>query len=473
MTKAIHILMVSLLLGHALESLAQESFVIDADKLIVNEVFIEGNKVTKDFVITRELVFAIGDTILKMDLLPSIQRSKENLLNLALFNFVTFDVSHSPGSRITIHIEVTERWYIWPVPILEYADRNFSEFIKNRDWDKINYGARLKWDNFRGRNDLLSATIRLGYIKKYAVAYSIPNLGKRQRHGINTGFNVNQQNEVIIATVHNKPEEYKPQEVPAMTRLNSFLGYRFRNKLYGTHSAKLEYYDYRVSDSVAIVNPNYLGGDNTRLNYFFFSYEFNYDIRDSKVYPLEGFRVNIRAQQVGLGLIPDYEYPTFRLTGVLMFHQKVANRVYFYNTTKGRFSSEKTMPYILNRALGYNENLSGYEPYVMDGSDYFISKYNMKFQIIKPTTYTIPFIPWKQFNKIHYAFYFNVFADFGYVNNLFPDPTNTMLNNWQYSAGAGFDFVTYYDQVFRFDFAINRYGEYGFFFHIETPFSRW
>lgn len=473
MTKAIHILMVSLLLGHALESLAQESFTIDDDKLIVNEVLIEGNKVTKELVILRELVFEIGDTILKMDLLPSIQRSKENLLNLALFNFVNFDVSHSPGSRITIHIDVTERWYIWPVPILEYADRNFSEFIKNRDWEKINYGVWLKWNNFRGRNDLLTAKIRLGYIKQYALAYSIPNLGKRQRHGLNTGFNVNQQDEVIIATVHNSPEEYKPQEVPAMTRLNTFLGYRFRRKLYGTHAARLEYYDYRVSDSVAIVNPNYLGDGNSRLNYFFFSYEFNYDIRDSKVYPLEGFRVNVKAQQVGLGFIPDFGYPTFRLTGLLMFHQKLHNRIYFYNTTKGRFSSEKYMPYILNRALGYSENLSGYEPYVMDGSDYFISKYNLKFQLVKPTTYTIPFLGIKQFNKIHYAFYFNLFADVGYVNNLFPDPTNTMLNNWQYSAGAGLDFVTYYDQVFRIDFAINRYGEYGFFFHIETPFSRW
>ncbi len=473
MTKAIHILMVSLLLGHALESLAQESFTIDDDKLIVNEVLIEGNKVTKELVILRELVFEIGDTILKMDLLPSIQRSKENLLNLALFNFVNFDVSHSPGSRITIHIDVTERWYIWPVPILEYADRNFSEFIKNRDWEKINYGVWLKWNNFRGRNDLLTAKIRLGYIKQYALAYSIPNLGKRQRHGLNTGFNVNQQDEVIIATVHNSPEEYKPQEVPAMTRLNTFLGYQFRRKLYGTHAARLEYYDYRVSDSVAIVNPNYLGDGNSHLNYFFFSYEFNYDIRDSKVYPLEGFRVNVKAQQVGLGFIPDFGYPTFRLTGLLMFHQKLHNRIYFYNTTKGRFSSEKYMPYILNRALGYSENLSGYEPYVMDGSDYFISKYNLKFQLVKPTTYTIPFLGIKQFNKIHYAFYFNLFADVGYVNNLFPGPTNTMLNNWQYSAGAGLDFVTYYDQVFRIDFAINRYGEYGFFFHIETPFSRW
>lgn len=473
MTKAIHILMVCLLLGHALESLAQESFTIDDDKLIVNEVLIEGNKVTKELVILRELVFDIGDTILKMELLPSIQRSKENLLNLALFNFVTFDVTHSPGNRITIHIDVTERWYIWPVPILEYADRNFSEFLKNRDWEKINYGVWLKWNNFRGRNELLTAKIRLGYIKQYALAYSIPNLGKRQRHGIKTGFNVNQQDEVIIATVHNSPEEYKPQEVPAMTRINSFVGYQFRRKLYGTHSTRLEYYDYRVSDSVAIVNPNYLGDGNSHLNYFFFSYEFNYDIRDSKVYPLEGFRVNVKAQQVGLGFIPDFGYPTFRLTGLLMFHQKLHNRIYFYNTTKGRYSSEKYMPYILNRALGYSENLSGYEPYVMDGSDYFISKYNLKFQLVKPTTYTIPFLGIKQFNKIHYAFYFNLFADVGYVNNLFPDPTNTMLNNWQYSAGAGLDFVTYYDQVFRIDFAINRYGEYGFFFHLETPFNRW
>lgn len=473
MTKAIHILMVSLLLGHALESLAQESMIIDDDKLIVNEILIEGNKVTKEFVILRELVFEIEDTILKMELLPSIQRSKENLLNLALFNFVTFDVSHSPGNRITVHINVTERWYIWPIPILEYADRNFNEFIQNKDWDKINYGVKLKWNNFRGRNDLLTGTVRLGYIKQYAVAYSVPNLGRRQRHGLSTGFNANQQDEIIISTVNNQPEEYKPQEAPAMTKLNTFLGYRFRNKLYAVHSAKLQYSDYRVSDSVAIVNPNYLGEGNTHLNYFFFSYEFNYDIRDSKVYPLEGFRVNVRAQQVGLGIVPDFEYPAFRLTGLLMFYQKLHKRIYFYNTTKLRFSSEKYMPYILNQALGYGVNLSGYEPYVMDGSDYFISKYNLKFQLVKPTTYTIPFLGMKQFNKIHYAFYANLFADVGYVNNLFPNPTNTMLNNWQYSVGAGIDFVTYYDQVFRIDFAINRYGEYGVFFHLETPFSRW
>ena len=131
------------------------------------------------------------------------------------------------------------------------------------------------------------------------------------------------------------------------------------------------------------------------------------------------------------------------------------------------------MPHILNRGLGYNEFLSGYESYVIDGSDYVISKYNLKLQVIKPTTRTLPLIKMQQFNKVHYAVYFNLFADVGYVNNDFPDPTNYMVNQWQFSTGVGLDFVTYYDQVFRIDYAINRYGEHGLFFHIETPFYRW
>ena len=102
-----------------------------------------------------------------------------------------------------------------------------------------------------------------------------------------------------------------------------------------------------------------------------------------------------------------------------------------------------------------------------------ISKYNLKIQLIKPTVKTLPLIKMEQFNKVHYAVYINVFADAGYVNNEFPDPTNTMVNNWQFSTGVGIDFVTYYDQVMRIDYAINRIGEKGLFFHIETPFFRW
>ena len=473
MARAIKITVVCFLLGHALAVHGQEPLVIRDDRLVVENILIQGNKVTKGPIILRELVFAKGDTILKMELLPAFQKSKENLLNLTIFNFVFFDATHLPGNHINILVTVTERWYIWPVPIVEYAERNFSEFIKNREWDKINYGAFLKWKNFRGRNDVLTGQIRLGYIQDYSLSYTAPNLGKKQQHLVSTGFNMKQQNEVIIATENNQPEEYRPQAKPAQVRLNAFTRYSYRRKHYTSHTFRLEFFDYLVSDSVAIVNPNFMGEGRSHLQFFSASYNFNHDVRDSKIYPLEGFAVKLRAEQLGLGFIPNFPYPNFRLTGILMFHQKLANRIYFYNTTKARYSSEKTMPYALNRGLGYHEFLSGYESYVIDGSDYFISKYNLKIQLIKPTVQTLPLIKMEQFKKVHYALYFNMFVDAGYVNNVFPNPTNTMVNNWQYSAGVGLDLVTYYDQVLRIDYAINRFGEHGLFFHLETPFFRW
>lgn len=478
MAKAGKIFMLCFLLGHASLLSAQEALIITNNKLLVNDIQIEGNDVTRDPVILRELVFAVGDTIAKMELLPALQRSRENLLNLALFNFVHLDIKHLENNRISVILTLTERWYIWPVPILEYADRNFSSFIKNRDWDKINYGAWLKWNNFRGMNELLTAKIRLGYVKEYSLAYSKPNLGKRQRHGFSAGFNMNHQNEVYISTEGNKPVEYKPDDRPAQIRFNTFSKYTYRRQYYTVHSLRFEYFDYLVSDSVAHENTNYLGGGDTRRNYFTLSYLLQYDVRDSKIYPLDGFIVKLRAEQVGLGMIQSFDYSTFRLTGVLMYHQKLANRVYFYNATKARFVYEHYTenvftPHFMDQALGYHEFLSGYEPYVIDGSDYVISKYNLKLQLIKPTTYTIPFIPMEQFNKVHYALYLNIFADVGYVHNDLPGPTNTMTNSLLYSYGVGFDLVTYYDQVFRIDFAMNRIGEHGFFFHVETPFYRW
>ena len=190
--------MVCFLLGHVTETLSQESFTISDDKLVIHDIQITGNTITHPSVILRELLFSIGDTVLKMQLLPDIQRSQDNLLNLAIFNFVHFDVRHLTNNHIDVLISVVERWYIWPIPILEYADRNFSTFIQNKDWDKINYGAWLKWNNFRGRNELLTGKLRLGYIKEYSLAFAKPNLGKSLSHGVSAGFNINQQNEVYI-----------------------------------------------------------------------------------------------------------------------------------------------------------------------------------------------------------------------------------------------------------------------------------
>ena len=128
---------------------------IPDSKLVIRDIVVEGNKVTKEKIIFRELVFQKGDTIAKMELLSAFDRSRDNLKNLSIFNFVSFDAKHFPGNRIDVIISVTERWYIWPTPIFEIADRNFSAFLEDFDWSHTNYGLWLKWNNFRGRNELL------------------------------------------------------------------------------------------------------------------------------------------------------------------------------------------------------------------------------------------------------------------------------------------------------------------------------
>ncbi len=451
----------------------QEVTTDTGNKLYISAIVIEGNRVTKRNIILREMMFSEGDSVLKEDLLSLLQRSRENLLNTSLFNFVTMDARHYPGNRIDVLISVTERWYIWPVPILEHADRNFSAFLENWDWSRINYGAWLKWENFRGRRELLTGKARLGYKEQYALGYSKPNLGKYQQHGIDIGFNFDRQHEIIYGSFENRPLNYKEDPSYAFSQENVYFTYTFRKKIYTIHTIKFEYFNFWASDSVLILNPNYYGNGNKTMNFFMLTYNFQYDNRDSKIYPLEGIAFKGRIEKPGLGIIRDFEYPNWWFTAAILYHHELLPRLYFATANKGKYSVRKDVPYFHQKALGYNEYMSGYEYYVIDGSDYFITKQILKYKLVKQRTAQIPFINFEQFTKLHYSIFINLFADQGYVYNQDPEPGNLMANQLQYSCGIGLDFVTYYDQVLRLEYSVNRFGKGGFYVHMETPFRRW
>ncbi|MDZ7741955.1 MAG: POTRA domain-containing protein [Bacteroidota bacterium] len=123
---------------------------------IINKITLHGNKVTKNFIIYREMEFGAGDSIRGNELNTKLRKTRENLLNTSLFNFVTIrldtvDINHYV--KLDVNIELVERWYIWPFPIFEFADRNFNAWLKTKDFSKVNYGGYLVWDNFRGRKE--------------------------------------------------------------------------------------------------------------------------------------------------------------------------------------------------------------------------------------------------------------------------------------------------------------------------------
>jgi outer membrane protein assembly factor BamA len=228
-----------------------------------------------------------------------------------------------------------------------------------------------------------------------------------------------------------------------------------------------------ISDRVEALNPMYFGPDITQLRYFRFDYVFNHDQRDSKVYPLKGNAYKVKLQRTGLGIVKDFTYKNWELEAAVFYHRHLANRIYFTNAFKGKISTLKDAPYYFSNALGYSEFMTSYEYYVINGTDYFLNKFISKFEIVKPREFTIPYLNVRQFSRVHYAIYLNLLADVGYVYQHIPDPSNFMANELQYSAGIGLDIVTYYDQILRLEYSVNRYGIAGFFVHVETPFFRW
>ena len=164
------------------------SFSLKAQKTI-SSILINGNNKTKKEIILRELELKLDSVYSQDELKIKILKSKNNLTNLKLFNFVEIK-SLEADQDVEIYINVIEKWYIWPYPIFELSDRNFNtwweEFSENNysDFSRINYGVFLNWENFRGRNELLKLKIRKGFKEHYLVSFQSPFINKNKTIGL-------------------------------------------------------------------------------------------------------------------------------------------------------------------------------------------------------------------------------------------------------------------------------------------------
>lgn len=110
----------------------------------IQSITITGLKRTKESIVYRELTFAKGDTLIQNDLGPTLERNRNNLLNLGIFNEVIVNISewNTQKDLVDITVEIKESWYIYAVPIAELADRNFNVWwtTYNHAFNRINIG---------------------------------------------------------------------------------------------------------------------------------------------------------------------------------------------------------------------------------------------------------------------------------------------------------------------------------------------
>ncbi len=453
-------------------SVLSSALLYGQDKSVINDILITGNHTTKEKVILRELNFKKGDTLYIYDLEKSLTLSRENLLNTSLFNYVTISTEKVSEFHLDISISVEERWYTWPSVILKYDDRNFSAWLKAGDLSRSMYGVSLERYNFRGRKENLKMSFLSGYANQFYVSYKNISLDRNRKHFIGADIELSKQDEIIIKTENNEPVTFNNRFRTVYERQKYTLNYLYRPLIHSRHNFFLNFFKYNAADTIIKINPWFLLNGQSKLNCFTFDYLYTYDKRDLKAYPLEG---SVFEMLIGHTISsPSSDTKFFSTVIIPTYYRYFAlnDRFHYAAGFNLKLSLTNEQSYIYSRSMGYNYNMHGFEYNTIEGQYFLIIKNLFKITLLNPRISELKFIPLKKFNKIHYALYFNVFNDIGYVSDKYRTSDNSYSNKLLVSAGAGLDLVTYYDRTFRFEYSVNGFGKGGFFVHLTAPLNK-
>ena len=435
---------------------------------VISEIIISGNKITKDDIIKRELLFRIDSTYSKIELENKIKLSQQNLKNLNLFNFIEIEKKEK-NNLTTIHIKLIERWYILPYPIFELADRNFNSWIDKRDFNRVNYGLFFNWENFRGKNQLLRIKSRFGFKEHYQIMYDIPYVNDKKTFGIKTNIEYFRRKITFFNTTNNRLDYYSDSINNSYTSKDFHFSANFslRKNIYATHNLNLSYFQTEIDKEISKLNEKYLNNKKNIGSYAKIDYLYTLDKRDYNKYPLNGHYLMIELSN-HIPLTSDVNH--FEVKGKIEKHTTLQPRLHFGTSFKFKASNTDDLFYFAQESLGFEDYVRGYEYYVIDNQKFIISKSILKWCLVKEKKFDINILKIKQFQKSFYSIYFSIFSDYGYTENKFNDNPNDLSNKSLWGNGVSIDYLTYYDKLLRIEYSINHLGEKGVFLHISNPF---
>jgi outer membrane protein assembly factor BamA len=449
-------------------------------KIVISGIFIQGNARTKDYIVTRDITFKKGDSILLKDLDAAIDRSQKNIYNSTLFNEVKIDAVKLRPGECDIFITVKERWYIIPSPVFELYDRNYKEWWNtyNHDIRRVTYGIRFSHKNFSGRKDKLDIFLVTGFSKQILFRYSQPYADRNLRHGfsISAGYS-----EKIGDSYQIRGNTYMPRDTcrdyngdgkPDLSgdscinyrfydTKDKFIGvgYTYRKGLYTNHVFNLSVVRKTIADTIAQLNKEYFGRGSTGETYIQLSYGYNYSKLDFNVYPLVG-----HFQAVGIQTkIARHTTSQVMLYAYYGKYIKLLPRLYFSTQAAAvvRIPGDQSF-YNLKSSNLQIPNLRGLEQYAIHGTAEGYLKNTFRFRVLDKK-FRLPLLKIKNHEYIPIKLYLKAFGDFGY--SYIEPPNNKSLNNVLLrTGGLGLDIITIYDLSIKIDFSFNQLGQYGVYF---------
>lgn len=435
----------------------------------IDRIFIHGNKKTKEYVIRREISLDEGEVVSIAELESILKEDRQRIFNTRLFQKVETTAIPLSDNLYDVLIEVSERWYVVPVPIFNLVDRNFNDWWENqeRDLSRVNLGAKFTHYNFRGRREKLSLVAQFGYTRSLLAQYYVPYIDKTRKNGMGISLQYASNSNIPLQTIEHK-RIFIDDNKPLREVYGAALNFTRRASFYNTHTATLSFFSNFIADTVLAKNTKYLLTGNNSMRYFALGYNFRRDLRDVFSYPLRGFLINADVTKRGLGIFNDLNM--FSVEATYNHHVPLSNKFFFSNSFTGRISTPQKQPYYLLTGMGYGGKLiRGFELYVIEGQHLLLNKTELKYELLKEEIALGGVMPLEQFRHFPFAVYPKVFLDAGYVFMPIPYPSNERLTNRPlWGGGAGLDMVSFYDFVFRMEYSFNSLGQQGFFLHFTA-----
>jgi len=432
----------------------------------VRNIVIIGNKRTRPDIILREIPFKSGEHYPLQELVKKFEGARKQLMNTALFHDVVVALKSFEGYDIDIMVDVKERWYIFPVPYFKPVDRNINQWIveQKASLSRVNYGAKLLYNNATGRNDKFRFWWINGYTKQLSFSYDRLYIDKAMKWGMNVSFAVGKNREINYNTIKNK-QVFLKDDSYVRNFLSTSFEVTYRRAIKTRHRVGISFTKEEVSDSVISLNPGYFHSGIKKLSYPELYYIMTYYDVDYIPYPTRGYAAEFSAAKRGFA--KENNVWGFNVKASAMF--PTSKRSFF---TLSAFSGIKfpfDQPFYNKRMLGYSDQfLQGYEYYVMDGvaAGYLKAMFTRKIFNFSVKT---PALKKLASQRIPFSIYAKVYGNAGYVHN--PEPgTNFLSNRMLYSGGLGIDIITLYDFTLKLEWSFNQLGQNGLFFHRNSIF---
>ena len=443
-------------------------------KLHIKNIIVNGNRITKEYLILREIQFKKDDSIVIASLNKEMEQARQQVYNTTLFTEVKFEVTVLSAYDIIVIVTVRERWYIYPIPQFKPVDRNFNEWIKtyNASLKRVNYGLKFVDYNLSGRRDQLRIYLLTGFSRDFSFSYNAPYSNSKLTEGFVVSAGYSQKKEIAYKTTYTDSllfytsDSLKNKFVGSIFYITA--GYAIRRGFFSKHTFNAGYYRLTVSDSIISpkYNPNYFNSAKAAAAVFDIMYTFQYANVNNVLYATKGKTAFAGVTKRGLGFTGGINALT--LEAGLNKYFDLGKKWYSSIQLGSRIILPLRQAYINQKGLGYGDSyLRGLEYLVIDGTATAFIKSTLKKKIVAfkiPLPFKVKSLPY-----IPFTFFAKTYADLGYVYNK-PEFATNLNNRLLYTGGFGIDILTFYDVNLRFEYSFNQLNQKGLFLHTQSGF---